>query len=341
MRRVPVIALCLMALVLLQLPARAQFDNVGTSAAAFLKIGVGSRAVALGGAYTAIGGDPSSLYWNIAGIADMKRSEIMLSHNDWIKDLDINHDFLGAVFPLGKTGVLGISVTYLSMGDMKVTTLDKPQGTGESFEAFDAAVGLAYARRLTDRFSVGIHGKYVIQHISQSNANAFAVDVGGLYDTGVRGLKIGMAISNFGTQMRMQGRDLRVKLDPFPTVGANPNDVVANLETVSWPLPLSFQLGAAIDAINVANQRVSLSVDYKDERDFRPLTLFGLEYSYNEFLFLRAGTNKRYEREYRLNLGAGIFAGIPSTRLKVRFDYAYSDLDRLSSAHRISLGLVF
>ena len=69
MRRVPVIALCLMALVLLQLPARAQFDNAGTSAAAFLKIGVGSRAVALGGAYTAIGGDPSSLYWNIAGIA--------------------------------------------------------------------------------------------------------------------------------------------------------------------------------------------------------------------------------------------------------------------------------
>ncbi len=341
MNRMPLMIFCFIAVMLLSHSAIAQFDNVGTSAAAFLKIGVGSRAVALGGAYTAIGSDPSSLYWNVAGIAAIERNEIMLSHNEWIKDLDINHDFLGAVFPLGKLGVMGLSVTYLSMGKMKVTTLDQPQGTGETFSAFDAAVGLAYARRLTDRFSVGIQGKYVVQHISESDATGFGIDVGGVYDTGMRGLKIGMAIKNFGTKMRMQGRDQRVKVDPFPTFGSNPEDVVANLETASWPLPLSFQMGASINAIDMSSQRVTLGADYKDERDFRPLALFGVEYAYKEFFFLRAGTNKRYERKNRLNLGAGIHTKIPSTELKVQFDYSYSDLNRLSSAHRISVGLAF
>ncbi|MEK7263749.1 MAG: UPF0164 family protein, partial [Bacteroidota bacterium] len=69
----------------------AQFNNVGTSAANFLKIGVGSRGAALDGAVVASVDDPSALFWNPAGIAHFQNNELMFAHNDWIADL--NHSF--------------------------------------------------------------------------------------------------------------------------------------------------------------------------------------------------------------------------------------------------------
>ncbi|MDZ7339934.1 MAG: UPF0164 family protein, partial [candidate division KSB1 bacterium] len=65
-------------------------DNTGTSAANFLKIGVGPRGNALGGAFVAQVNDYSSLYWNPAGIAGMTSLEIGLAYTDWILDMSHN-----------------------------------------------------------------------------------------------------------------------------------------------------------------------------------------------------------------------------------------------------------
>ena len=59
-------------------------SKTGTSAGQFLKIGVGSRAIGLGGAFTAIADDASSLYWNPSGIANNKTLSIFVDHYDWI-----------------------------------------------------------------------------------------------------------------------------------------------------------------------------------------------------------------------------------------------------------------
>ncbi|MCB0259296.1 MAG: hypothetical protein KDE62_06190, partial [Calditrichaeota bacterium] len=52
-------------------PLRPQVQNYrenvskrGSTAASFLEIGVGARALAMGGAFTALADDPSTLYWN-------------------------------------------------------------------------------------------------------------------------------------------------------------------------------------------------------------------------------------------------------------------------------------
>ena len=65
------------------------------------------------------------------------------------------------LFRLGDFGNIGFSFTSLSMEDMKVRTVEQPDGTGENFSAGDMAIGLSYARNLTDRFSVGITAKYI------------------------------------------------------------------------------------------------------------------------------------------------------------------------------------
>ncbi|RMD95119.1 MAG: hypothetical protein D6814_13665, partial [Calditrichaeota bacterium] len=188
----------------------AQFDNAGTSAANFLKIGVGSRAEAMGGAYVAQVQDITALHWNVAGLAKMKHSEVAVARTDWI--LDINHIFVGAGMPLGDFGTLAVSVYSLTMGDMEMTTADQPDGTGVKFGASDFSIGIAYARSLTDRFSVGLHGKYIRENISSTSANAFALDFGTQYTTGFHGLTIGMAITNFGTNMRLSGRGQLVRV---------------------------------------------------------------------------------------------------------------------------------
>jgi long-subunit fatty acid transport protein len=324
--------------------AFAQFDNVGTSAAAFLKIPVDPRGSALASAVVANANDPSAMYWNPAGLSQMRRTEIMFANTDWIADLNVA--FLGVGVPLGNFGAIGVGITYLSMGDMPITTwLDTEGASGQTFSAYDACFAVGYARRLTDKFSIGLSVKYVTEKISHSTASAFALDIGTLYDTGFRGLKIGMSFTNFGTKLRLEGRDLIIKVDPYPTAGSNPSDVIANLKTEEWSLPLTFQMGATFNLIESESFRFTVNADYRDERDYRALGLVGGEFAFKEMFFVRVGGMKRYavdetHGKFTLNAGAGVRVNIPGSNIGLKFDYSYSDLYRLKQAHRISLGVV-
>src|ERR1035437_2672128 len=134
-------------------------QRVGISTAEFLKIGVGGRASALGDAFVAIANDASALYWNPAGMVQFKDDQVMFSHNIWV--VDINHDFLGAVYHLDESNAFGISFISLSMQDMAVTTEYQPFGTGEFFSFGDIALGVSYSRKMTDQFSFGGTVRYI------------------------------------------------------------------------------------------------------------------------------------------------------------------------------------
>jgi len=339
----------ILSLLLIASLAFAGNDNTGTSAANFLKIGVGPRGNALGGAFVAHVNDITSLYWNPAGIANITSLRVGVSYTDWI--LDINHNFLGIVYPLSRVGTIGLSVTSLSMGDMATTTPLHPEGTGAYFSANDLAIGFTYARQLTDRFMVGITAKYVHESISFSSANTFAVDAGTQFNTGYRGLKVGMSISNFGGKMTLKGTDQLVKADIDEVIEGNPMKE-ARLETEGWTLPLIFRFGLSMDVVNSANNRVTCNLDFNDPRDVNPYGTFGVEYGWNNMVFLRGGLIYRPEEyneekltfreeleliyDVRLAFGAGVNLKIPGMNSKVNFDYSYTDLGILTQAHSFS-----
>ncbi|HEX9006918.1 MAG TPA: PorV/PorQ family protein, partial [Bacteroidota bacterium] len=180
----------------------------GTVAATFLEIPVGAAAVGLGGAFVSLANDATALYWNPAGTATFQHAEALVQHTAWIGDT--KHDFAALVVPLGSFGTLGLSFISLSMSDMAVRTVDRPEGTGEFFSAGDIAIGISYARTLSDRFSIGFTGKYIQQSIWHESANAIALDAGTTFRTDLLGgLTIGAALTNFGTTMQMSGRDTR------------------------------------------------------------------------------------------------------------------------------------
>lgn len=362
------------------LPAAAQLNNVGRSAANFLKIPVGPRGAALGGAYTALVDDATSLYWNVAGMTGVTGSEITLTSNFWL--LDLRHDFVAGVFPVGANNRIGFSLSYLSMGDMEQTTVEQPQGTGLEFSAYDVAMGLGYARQLTDRLALGVQVKYVMESISKSRATAPAFDLGLLYRSQWNNLRIGAAIANFGPDLQLTGDDLRQRLDPHPGAGANPDDVPLFLETEHFSLPIQFQVGASVTPLTRESISLTASLDVRDSRDFNQEVRLGGEVLLMNTLFLRAGANllmiegspfgdgdgtviegqdnpdntavgQAYQNPTTItrsdlrdgqplfNLGAGLRFFLPGSRTGFRFDYAFSRIQALDDAHRIGLSLAF
>ncbi|NLP10362.1 UPF0164 family protein, partial [bacterium] len=188
--------------------------KTGTTAAAFLEIGAGARAQAMGGAFTAVANDATAMYWNPAGISRLGQLEATFNYTNWL--LDTQYAYSGIVAPVGGSMAVGINVTHFGFGEQAVRTIERPEGTGEVYSANDLALGLAFGMNLTDRFSFGVNAKYVNQNIWHESAAGFALDMGALYDTPLRGLKLGFSIQNFGTDMKLSGRDIRRAYDPDP-----------------------------------------------------------------------------------------------------------------------------
>ncbi len=199
--------LTLILMLIIALPVLPQ-TKVGTSAAPFLGIAVGPRGIGFGGAYVAVANDASSLYYNPGAISQLGYSQVLVSHTAWL--VDTKFDWVGVSLDLGDVGSIGISVTQLNYGEEMLTTEFNQNGGEETWTATDMAVGLSYARNLTDRFSIGATAKYIQMKIWNESASSMALDVGLKYKTDFNGLIIGMSISNFGADMKLDGISIPV-----------------------------------------------------------------------------------------------------------------------------------
>ncbi len=306
------------------------FNNNGTRAAQFLKFPVGARATAMGESYAAVANDASALFWNPGGAGRLKNLEVHLSHVSYL--LDINFNYAGMVVPTS-SGNLGFSAAVLNMGEEHVTTLADPDGqSGVSWSASSFALGVTFSRALTDRFSVGITGKYIQENLYNSSAKSVAVDIGSLYETGMRGLKIGMAMTNFGGKMKLSGRDLTLRdIDADPFVGGNTGQS-ADLQVSSWPLPLNFRIGVSFDIFRNESSTLMLASDFNHPTDAEERVQVGAEYSFQGRFFVRGGYKFNYDEE-SFTLGAGLqLSGFS-------FDYAYRDFGVLGNVPAFSLNL--
>ena len=332
----------LMTLLVASAPVYPQkVTKVGTTAARFLAIDVGARAVGMGGAYTTIAEDPSAIYWNPAGLAGFRGGQVFFNHAKWLADINI--DFAAAAIPLRKWGTLGFAGTFLTMDEMDVTTVSQPMGTGEKFDAGSYAFALSYANRLTDRFSIGGSAKFIHENIYHSDANGMAFDIGTLFQSPFMGIIIGASISNYGTKMRMGGRDMLVQSDVNPQISGNNENINAHLQTDAYDLPLLFRLGVGADLLK-GNSRNSLilAVDAIHPNDDTESVNLGAEYAFNRMAFLRVGYKALFAKdsEVGLSCGAGVrFKIAGSSNFCV--DYAYQDFGVLKNIQMFTLAMGF
>lgn len=316
--------------------ASAELSRAGTAGAQFLKIGVGSRYQGMGEASVAVVSDVYAMYWNPAGLAEIESSEASFTNVNWFLDVDLNYVAFARRFE--GIGVFGVSATVLSMGDQEITTFEQQSGTGEFYNASSYSVGLSYARQLTAKFAFGASIKYVGEKIDFVSSQGVAFDFGTLLYTGWRSLRLGMSISNMGTDLRFTGTNLEIGYDPLDGQGAN-GDVAAELRTSEYDLPLSFRVGIAYDMPLSGRSAMTVSAEMKHPNDHDQQGALGAEFNYDKRYFLRGGYKLNFDEE-TVALGAGLKLPVSGdTRLHI--DYSWQDFGRLESAQRFSVGFTF
>ncbi|RJP81445.1 MAG: hypothetical protein C4524_01790 [Candidatus Zixiibacteriota bacterium] len=101
----------------------------------FLEIGVGGKALGMGGAFCALADDPSAFYWNPAGVARVPSISLWGMYANQFGSLGdplAQHSVLGAVFPI--TGsALGVHWIRLAVEDIPLFP-DYSEGAGYSLE---------------------------------------------------------------------------------------------------------------------------------------------------------------------------------------------------------------
>ncbi len=304
------------------------FSKVGSVGAQFLKIGVGSRYQGLGEASVAVVNDAYSLYWNPAGLAYIEGNDLTFTNVNWVTDISLN--YIGYGTKIEDFGNVGFAATLLTMGDMDVTTVQNPNGTGETFSASSLALTAGYAKLLTTRLAFGVSIKYIYEKIYNESAGGIAFDFGTQLNTGFRSLRIGMNISNMGGDLKFDGPDLDADLE------SSGNGRI-NVDT--YDLPLTFRFGLAYDLLDNSESRWTVAFEAKHPNDDEQQASFGGEYSFQEKYFLRAGYKVNYS-EQGLTLGAGLLAPLSEVSTFI-MDYSWADFGRLDDIHRFSVGFKF
>jgi hypothetical protein len=298
-------------------------QRAGISTAQFLKIGVGSRATALGESFVAVANDASALYWNPAGLVQFDQNQVMFSHNAWV--VDIYHDFLGAVYHLDATNTVGIAFTSLSTKDMPVTTEFAPFGTGEYFSYGDIALAVSYSRKMTDKFSFGGTVRYIEETLDKLKMRGFMIDLGTYYWTGLGSTRFAVTVSNFGNQLAPDGKVVLVgKRDKSDWQSFSP--------------PTIFRIGFAFEPYQSEDNKITTSIQLNHPNDNKENVAAGLEYSWKNIVYLRSGYKFNVDEQ---NYSFGFGVNIPIRIAYCAVDYSYSNFVRLGNAQRFSIILGF
>lgn len=311
------------------------FARLGGCGAAFLSIGGGARALALGGAYSAFAEGVDAIYWNPAGLAKINTISGNFVHVKLYAGM--SQENLGIVIPI-KGGAIGISAIAFLSGRIEITTVEEQHGTGEYYSANDFAVGISYSRMMTDKFALGVTIKGIQQNIHKVFANGWAIDIGGVYNTKLRNLRFGFVIQNFGQDMAYSGEGLEDFVEMYEMQGY---EYPVALQSAPYPLPRTFQTGLAFDAISMPSHRLTFISDLVHPSDQEATFAVGLEYSLEEKYFARLGYTEKNNRG--LSAGFGIIMPLQMFG-KFTLDYSFEDhrtkdgLPSLPGIHRISLG---
>jgi hypothetical protein len=345
MKKITLVFLAIALLIFAQ-SSYGQFTKKGTVGMKFLDIGVGGRALAMGEAYTAIANDASAIFWNPAGIGNVKSSDVFAGYTKWPADINLySIAFVKKTeLPMLGSSTVGLAGTLLNTGLMNRTTEFDPDGSlSGTFAYEDYWFGMSYAKYLTDRFCFGTTVKYLHEQIADWKVNSWAVDIGSYYETGFKSIRIGLAILNFGPDLQYKvdnDKDGRIDEDPLDGVDNDGDGLVdEDDKEKAVPIPLTFRAGVAMDVFQNEMSRATLVAELAHPSDNAERYQFGGEYWFKDMIAVRAG--------YKLNMDEGGFTA--GAGLKMPFsgasnfsiDYAYNDWGILNAVHRVSTSISF
>ena len=279
-------------------------SNNGQTAADFLNIGVGARAAAMGGAYTSVSDDATSVYWNPAGLMQLNSSQVVFSHFSWYQD--ISYEYIAVAYPTMNRWSFGLAASYLNYGSIEGYDInDEP--TGDITSTYDLATGISAAYQVNDALSVGLTAKYIVVSLAGLSGAALAADIGARYD--LEKVSFGLSAVNLGQNIELDGTS--EKLPAAVRVGFAAK-------------PFGPSMIASLEVCNPFYGDLSISNGY--------------ELSYQDRYYVRAGYSYMPAQDGR-EFGQSLSFGVGALMGPAHFDYTFSPDEKSTSEsiHRFSI----
>ena len=284
-KRLKTVAMATIIAVALVSFASAQGPRNGTSGASYLLIPQGARYLSGGGATAnAVGID--AIYWNPAGLARAESGvSAILSRRSYIADIGIN--YFGAAVKFGRLGSIGLAARVFDIGEIDVTDIFYPDGTGEKFTPNFFAVAMSYSKLISDRTSIGMNVNLLNEGFAGVSASGITLDAGVQYSSflNVPGLAIGVALKNFGTPMQYGGSKLWVGAS---VAGSDRETEWDKVTATSFDMPFVMDIGLTY-RLNLGAGNLDLGATFGNNHSAQDeYRLFG-EFSLGELASVRFG----------------------------------------------------
>lgn len=226
----------LICLMILALPVFA--GDINNSAAAYIRMGIGARILAMGEAGTATANDVTAAYWNPAGLTGLKDVEFAAMY---AMNMGYDRSYQNAAFAKRfEFGVLALNWVNAGVGDIDgYDALGNPTG---SFDDAEHNIALSYANKYR-RFSYGVSPKFFISSIDGESETGFGLDLGAKYD-----------------------------LNQYMEAGLMLRDVYGSLAEDRIP----YQVQAGVTAYPFLGVTLAADLHYEEAED--PYIIFGAEY---------------------------------------------------------------
>jgi len=270
----------------------------------FLKMNIGSRAEAMGGAYTAIANGPNALYYNPAGLGLNANRELMLYHTQWFSNISVEN--LTFSYPLNRRWSFGSGISFLHMPTFDRYEIDPATGgpvEAGKFSAYDMVFTAGLGIHVIDNIYLGSSLKIIREKLASVSATGFAADFGILATIPASGIRMGFAVQNLGSKIQY-------------------------LATKST-LPLTYRAGIAYQFQHRNN---TIALDVIKPIDEAVQFLPGVEVGISENFSIRGGYQPTQREANGFSAGFGL--QMPEG---FKINYAYTPYGDLGDAHRAEL----
>lgn len=299
---------------LICLVAGGAYAGLGTTGAAFSRIEVGARPIAMGGAFGTVLGDVNSLYYNPAGIGRISGLELLSTYGMWF--LKSYYGYVGVAKSVpGLNSAVGFSAMYLGVGD--IPGYNAIGEETENYRSVGMVMGLTWALNLGNSVSIGVTGKRISEEIEDESASAYDVDAGIRFAIGP-GLVFGGAVQNI---LRSEIKHISEGYPMARNVRAGVGYMLGNSLLVGADLVV-----AELADFNMSSESMMMSMR------------FGGEYVYSNILSARAGYNMPVGEDI-LDFFSGLSFGGGLKHEGMQLDYAFVPFGDLPATHRFSFTL--
>jgi hypothetical protein len=348
-------------------PVQIEGDNTsfGGSSAEFLQFGAGARGMALGGGFSTIVNDVTSLYYNPAGLTFMDGPEANLTVMPYFADTD--YYWSGLAFPFGDGDYgFGVSLGHFGFSDQPIFTEADEQGnSGEFYGVSETVAALSFAHAFIDRFSAGFSVKFISDDLATgalagASASTVAFDFGVNFhsELGNRPIALSFVVQNLGGSLKHAGDALRFRDfdgstadDALPDQRVDP--IFAEIVTDGFPLPRLFRAGLSYDILSKDNARFTLLSEFVEPNNTNPYFGIGGEFEWmSDVSPIGAALRGSYTTQPDnvdlgglsannseldgLGVGGGIFYRV-ADQYRIKFDYAFRHFGVLGSVDVFSV----